>query len=362
MRILAIDVGTGTQDILLFDSSLNLENCPKLIMPSATSIVAKRVEEATRRGDSLLLGGVTMGGGPCAWAVEAHLRAGHAVYATPEAAKTFDDHLENVEALGIRVVSEDEAGRLASVTRVTLQDVDLDAVSHALQAFGVPLEVDGVAIAVFDHGAAPRDVSDRTFRFDYLRQTVRANDHLSGFGFLAPDIPASMTRMRSVASTLANLQAPVLLLDTAPAGAIGALDDPIVAAAQDRLLVNLGNMHATAFRLEGDRVTGLFEHHTGLIDREKVERLVTKLIDGSLDNHEVFDDHGHGAEVFRQPQGSPIIAVTGPQRGVLRGSSLQPHFAVPHGDMMLSGCFGLIRAFGHQQPAWRDEIGARLLL
>ncbi len=40
MRILAVDVGTGTQDILLFDSSQLLENNPKLVMPSATARVA----------------------------------------------------------------------------------------------------------------------------------------------------------------------------------------------------------------------------------------------------------------------------------------------------------------------------------
>ena len=36
MRILAIDVGTGTQDILLFDSSQPIENAFQLIMPSPT--------------------------------------------------------------------------------------------------------------------------------------------------------------------------------------------------------------------------------------------------------------------------------------------------------------------------------------
>ena len=72
-------------------------------------------------------------------------------------------------------------------------------------------------------------------------------------------------RMKAVARTVDAER--LLLLDTAPAGAIGALDDPAVAGTRDRLLVNLGNMHATAFRLEGDQVYGLVEHHTGLVDR-----------------------------------------------------------------------------------------------
>jgi uncharacterized protein (DUF1786 family) len=63
MRILAVDVGTGTQDILLFDSDLEPENCFKLVMPSPTMKVARTVKAATRRGEPLLLTGVTMGGG-----------------------------------------------------------------------------------------------------------------------------------------------------------------------------------------------------------------------------------------------------------------------------------------------------------
>ncbi len=46
----------------------------------------------------------------------------------------------------------------------------------------------------------------------------------------------------------------------------------------------------------------------------------------------------------------------GPQRGRLRGSRLRPYFATPHGDMMISGCFGLVRAFATRYPERREEI------
>ena len=45
MRILAIDMGTGTQDILLFDSDKPVENCVKMVMPSATEIAARRIRQ-----------------------------------------------------------------------------------------------------------------------------------------------------------------------------------------------------------------------------------------------------------------------------------------------------------------------------
>ena len=39
MQILTVDVGTGTQDVLLFDSDRELENCFKLVLPSPTVVV-----------------------------------------------------------------------------------------------------------------------------------------------------------------------------------------------------------------------------------------------------------------------------------------------------------------------------------
>ncbi|MEK7216276.1 MAG: DUF1786 family protein [Chloroflexota bacterium] len=357
MRILAIDIGTGTQDILLFDSNLVMENCPKLVMPSATTMVARKVEEATRRGQSLLLTGTTMGGGPSVWAVEAHLRAGYPAYATPAAALTFDDHLENVAAMGITVVSVDEAMALRGAATVEMGDLDLGAVATALEAFGVEPRYDGVAVAVFDHGAAPIDVSDRTFRFDYLRQVLSHDSDLSAFGHLASEVPPHLTRMRAVAqSHAASMNVPLLLLDTAPAGALGTLGDAAVAAHEERLLINLGNMHATAFRLRGSRVLGLFEHHTGLVDLPRLEELMNRLIGGTITNAEVFDEHGHGACVLETAAPAPFVAVTGPRRSMLRASKLAPHFAVPWGDMMLSGCFGLVRACGYKNPEWREAI------
>ncbi len=94
MRILSVDIGTGTQDILLYDSSLDIENAFKLVVPSPTMMVHRRLKAATRRKEAVLLTGVTMGGGPSAWAAEAHARAGLAIYATPDAARTFNDDLE----------------------------------------------------------------------------------------------------------------------------------------------------------------------------------------------------------------------------------------------------------------------------
>ncbi|HSR31675.1 MAG TPA: pyruvate formate lyase-activating protein, partial [Anaerolineae bacterium] len=59
MRILAVDVGTGTQDVLLFDTEKEPENALKMVMPSPTALLAQAIRAATQAGEELLLTGVT---------------------------------------------------------------------------------------------------------------------------------------------------------------------------------------------------------------------------------------------------------------------------------------------------------------
>jgi uncharacterized protein (DUF1786 family) len=102
MKILAVDIGTGTQDIYFFDSRLDPENGLKLVLPSPTMMVHRRIRAATAAENPIVLTGRQMGGGPSAWAAEAHARAGLATYATPDAARTLDDDLDKVAAARTR--------------------------------------------------------------------------------------------------------------------------------------------------------------------------------------------------------------------------------------------------------------------
>jgi uncharacterized protein (DUF1786 family) len=355
-RILAVDVGTGTQDILVFEAGTVIENAVQMVMPSPTMLVAAKVRQATADRRALLLTGVTMGGGPGHWAVEAHLRQGLEVYATPDAARTFDDDLDRVQAMGIRVVDDGEVAQQSSSLRLELRDFYFDAVTEALTAFGVPTEFDAVAVAVFDHGAAPPGYSDRRFRFDYLREQVAGGARLQTFGFLAGAIPARMTRMQAVAQTWTG-SAPLFVMDTGPAAVLGALEDPAARAAGRALLVNVGNFHTIAFRMEDGEIRGLFEHHTGELTIEELESYLDQLAAGTISNDRVFDDMGHGALELGPAERPPeIVAVTGPRRGLLRGSRIQTYAAVPHGDMMIAGCFGLLRGVAAHLPEHAPAI------
>ena len=366
MQILTVDIGTGTQDILLFDSERAPENCLRLVMPSPTVLLAQRIESATVAGLPLLITGVIMGGGPCSWAVEAHRRAGLQVTATPDAARTFNDDLEQVQReLGVEIVGDEEAAALAAqleVAHVEFRDLDYGAIRSAFAAFGVALQPDALALAAFDHGAAPPGVSDRQYRMDYLRERLGHDRRLSTFAFRGPEVPPIMTRLRALADAAA-VQAglPAVVMDTAPAAVLGALEDPVVAAHPDALIVNVGNFHTLAFQFRDGQSVRLFEHHTGLLTAAELTAWLSRLADGSITHDAVFAHHGHGALALdHQPVPLKFVAVVGPRRGMLKSAGLPAYFAVPHGDQMFAGCTGILRACADLEPAWREPITAAL--
>lgn len=367
MRILAIDIGTGTQDILLFDSTGPVENSPKLVMPSPTTVAAERIRLATHHRRAVVLTGVTAGGGPCGWALGDHLRAGLPAYATPEAARTFDDHLEKIQADGVRIVGDDEAGHIDG-EQVRLRDLDLDAVRTALRAFGAADRIDGVAVGVFDHGAAPVDVSDRAFRFAHLARVLGGDADARSFAALLPHLDPALTRARAALDCVEGL--PAVFMDNGPAAALGALHDPVVAAEPLRAVLNLGNMHALCFVMQGTRVLAVFEHHTGELTPQRLAELVRELLAGRLSNEAVFGSSGHGTLYTETGPFEPgVLAVTGPRRqqmlpalsgaGLAGGALPRVYAAAPHGDMMMSGCFGLLDGFAYRVPEAREAV-ARL--
>jgi uncharacterized protein (DUF1786 family) len=363
MKILAVDIGTGTQDIFLHDSKLDIENGFKLVLPSPTMMVHRRVKRLIQERIPLLFTGHQMGGGPSSWAIEAAARAGIPVFMTPDAAVTINDELEKVERLGIKIVSEEESNELRA-TRVELKDFDFELISKTFSDYGVSLDdLAAVAVAVFDHGNAPAGVSDRQFRFDYLNERIKAKNSLSSFAYLSNDIPKIMTRLQAVADSAHDLPCPLVVMDTAPAAILGADFDPTVAKRKQKIICNVGNFHTLAFRLGEKGIEGVFEHHTGEIDLPKLESLLRRLADGSLKHADVFDDMGHGAlmytdKVFELGKDDFDIVVTGPRRSLFHHPSLilHPYFATPFGDMMIAGCFGLLAAVGEILPDVTESV------
>ena len=367
MQILTVDVGTGTQDVFLFDPELDIENGFKLVVPSPTMIVHRRIKAATLKGHDVLLTGHLMGGGPSLWAARDHVRAGHTVYATVDAARTFNDDIVYVQTeLGIKIVDDNDSSTLPNAIHIEMKDFDFEALRLAFATFGVELRPDAIGVAVFDHGDAPANYSDRQFRFDYLDRRIRALNRLSAFAYLAEDTPPMMTRLRAVVGSHHGV-APLVVMDTAPAAVLGAAFDPLAATHPRAIYVNVGNFHTLAFRMGPGGIEGIFEHHTGEINSVKLDRFISKLADGTLQHADVFDDQGHGALMYHQGAlPNPKVIVTGPRRSLMRGSIHNPYFAVPFGDMMIAGCFGLLSAMsdvlppGNVREAIRESLKGKL--
>jgi hypothetical protein len=98
-----------------------------------------------------------------------------------------------------------------------------------------------------------------------------------------------------------------------------------------------------------------------LIDREKMDRLLGDFAAGNLKHADIFDDHGHGAliydpEPYRLGEGGYDVVITGPRRNLMRGSRMRTYFPAPYGDMMLTGCFGLLAAAADVFPDLGGEI------
>ena len=363
-RVLAIDVGAGTTDVLLTQSGEPLENAVKLVVPSRTRVVGAQIATATTSGDTVVFAGETMGGGASTEAMKRHTAAGLRFVAGETAALSFADDLERVRARGVEIVSDSEAAKMAStasgvtaasgiaaasthpaaaehITVVRSGDLDPAGLRAALRHLGVAPAFDAVAVAVQDHGFSPHG-SNRAFRFTLWEKTVRERRPIGDLFYAAADVPIELTRLRAAAGLAAELaaSAPVLVADTGPAALYGALPDGV----DDAVLINVGNGHTIiAVALHGC-LAGVFEHHTGLLDGPGLVDRLRRFLGGELGNDEVHDDGGHGAVLAAPPPASLPLIVTGPRRDMLSGSSLPLQFAAPHGDMMLTGCFGLLRA------------------
>jgi uncharacterized protein (DUF1786 family) len=358
MKVLAIDIGAGTEDILLYDDRQNVENCVKMVLPSPSPVFAAKVRASTRLGQDLFVKGDIIGGGAFAFAIKAHIEKGLRVVMTENAAYTIRNDLDEVRQLGIEVTQEDPPSEFHGEI-LTLQEVNLTKLDVFLSNVGETLsDVDVVAVAVQDHGVFPHGASNRRFRIQTMRDLLVRNPRAEALAFWEDDIPPCFLRMRSAAQA-ARRQLPkakVFLMDTSPAAILGCLKDPIVEQADPVLAINVGNGHTMAAILSNGNVVGVMEHHTRALTPQTIEPLLVDFADGSLSDEDVFHDNGHGLFFLEEAPGFAQverIAATGPNRSIVAQTGLHVHFAAPAGDVMMTGPIGLVEAVKRKSSSQR---------
>jgi len=334
--ILAIDIGAGTQDILLYQARREEENNPQLVIPSPSRVWGSRLERLT--GD-LFIQGDTIGGGRIGPVLKKHVDRGNRVSMTEGAARTIRDDLDQVREMGVEVVPSRPADFAGDA--VELREIDIPFI---MKIFGAYDEGEGVALtalAVQDHGSSPRGESDRVFRFSCFRQALEQGKGFSGLAYLQEEIPPYYLRMLSAAHRAQSEGGvTVMVMDTVLSAILGASGDD----GGPHVVVNMGNGHTImALIIEGE-VQGLLEHHTSLLTPQKLKDYLTRFPQGRVGNEEIYDDGGHGAFVLTATQELPQIAVTGPKRGMMQETGLAHDLPAPGGNMMMTGPWGLVKA------------------
>lgn len=333
---LLLDIGSGTQDVLLHVEGLRLENCPKFVLPAPARVVAARIRGLTAAGRAVHLTGTNMGGG-FGRAVAKHLEAGLPVSAERSAAYSLGDDLTRLENMGVVLSETCPPG----AEPVALADFDPAFWQRFLEAAGLD-RPDGIAAAAQDHGFHPGGPgSNRRGRFKlWERLLLEHGGRPEALIYRTP--PAELTRLAALQQSIGG--GPVA--DTGAVAVLGALsEEDIAAETRERgiCVVNVGNSHTLAFLIYRGRILGVYEQHTGLIGAEQVWDNLARFRNGGLDFEEVFTAGGHGCLCLDLPREAGDFSPTyvlGPQRDLLK--PFHPVFPAPGGDMMLAGCFGLL--------------------
>lgn len=351
MRILALDIGAGTMDVLLYDDSDSIENCIKLVLPSPSKVYAEKVNQLTSKGKDLLIKGETIGGGVLTASILNHLRRGFRVVMTKEAAYTIRNRLEEVEAYGIKIVENEDKLKMFNGEFLELREVIINILAKFLGEFNVKiLDVDFVAVAVQDSGVYPKGVENRRFRLQKMKELLEKNPKIESLAFKEEEIPEFFLRMKSAAQSvkkqISNVK--VLVMDTAPAAVLGCLVDDKVKEADNILAVNAGNAHTLFSLILDGKVVGMVEHHTRMLDSGRLNWLIKGFLAGKLKDEDVFNDGGHGLFYLADFQPKQVekvmVAVTGPNRAIFNNVNFKVYFPTPGGDVMMTGTFGLVEA------------------
>ncbi|MDI6807037.1 MAG: DUF1786 domain-containing protein [Candidatus Aenigmarchaeota archaeon] len=345
MRILAIDIGDGTKDTLVYDEDKEFNY--KLVLPSPTSYFADEVRSAK---EDLIIYGSQMGGSRITPAVKEHRKNGYKVYMTSEAAKTIWNDLDVVRSYGIEIISDDEVNKLKG-KRMKIGDVDLEETYQMLSSVHIDPKFDVIAVAVQDHGVAPKGESNRKYKFEFYRKKLEVSRRPESFAYLNK-VPEELSRMKSVENCIRKLyDGNLVIMDTGPAACLGMLEDEQARGRTSVVVINLGSQHTIAMSLKNGEICGLFEHHTTSMNYIKLMDLERKLSNATLSFEEIFEEGGHGAISLEPNQPDPkqqrIVLITGPKREIAKGLVEMSNFcryAAPAGDVMLPGCIGLVKA------------------
>jgi uncharacterized protein (DUF1786 family) len=343
-RVLTIDIGAGTMDVLYY----NLKDGThyKSVVRSPVATIAEKVLASKGK---LLIRGSEMGGGALSQVLKEYTRKTEVVV-SESAARTVHHNLDRVRSLGVKVVENYEADKLAETGEyctLTFGDVEVERIIKIVEGFGVPFSVDIVGVCAQDHGVAPAGVSHLDYRHNIFEQLLNANPYPHVLLYRDDEVPETMNRLRCIAKTGSMLNAnEVYVMDSGMAAILGASMDPRARDKSRLLVMDIATSHTVGAALEDGELNGFFEYHTHDITLERLEILLKKLADGELKHQQILAEGGHGAYIRKAFgfQKTELIIATGPKRKLMEPSTMPILRGAPLGDNMMTGTVGLLEA------------------
>ena len=343
-RLLMIDIGAGTMDILHYDTETGLHY--KAVVKSPVRYLA---EKAAAVSGKLLVLGTEMGGGPITQFLLERARQLDVVMSL-SASATLNHDPAKVKSWGITVVEDDRADQLRDnpdYTVIMLSDLEPPRIEQIVKSFGVPYVFDAIAVCAQDHGVPPPGMSHLDFRHNMFKARLAEKPYPHTLLYKSDQVPASMNRLKSIVKSAEQLPAAeIYVMDSGMAAILGASLDSLCRRKKCFLVLDIATSHTVGAAMSGKELAGFFEYHTQDITLEKLEDLLRDLADGKLSHRQILSEGGHGAFVRKTVGFSAIetIVATGPKRKLLEGWHLPIQFGAPWGDNMMTGTVGLLEA------------------
>lgn len=343
-RLLMVDIGAGTMDILYYDTDTDLHF--KAVVKSPVRTIA---EKTAGIPGNLVLTGNEMGGGPITDVLKQRAKVAEVVMSV-SAAATLHHDLDTVRKWGIEVVEDPQADELRvaeNYTSVILGDLEVDRLQGIVEGFGVPFDFDTVAVCAQDHGVPPPGISHLDFRHTMFTTLLEKAPYPQTLIFKAEEVPETMNRLRSIAKRAEALPTKeIYVMDSGIAALLGGSMDILLKGRDRAVILDVATSHTVGGTMRGDEIAGFFEYHTQDITVGRLEQLVVDLCNGNLDHGQILKEGGHGA-YLRTTIGFDsvdVIVATGPKRRLVESSKLPIEFGAPFGDNMMTGTVGLLEA------------------
>ena len=318
-RLLMIDIGAGTMDILVYDTDTDLHY--KAVVKSPVPYVAEKASAIT---GNLLVVGNEMGGGPITRLLMERTKTVEVVMSR-SASATLNHDVAKVRSWGIKVVEDDQADQLRDnqdYTLITLSDLEPQRIEQIVKSIGVPYAFDAVAICAQDHGVPDPGISHLDFRHNMFAARLTQQPYPHTLLYRSDQVPDAMNRLKSIAGSAEQLPvAEVYVMDSGMAAILGASLDDKCRQKKRFLVLDIATSHTVGAAMAGEEIAGFFEYHTQDITLEKLEDLLRDLAVGKLSHHQILS-----------------------KRKMLAESRLPIEFGAPWGDNMMTGTVGLLEA------------------